>query len=79
MTVFEVLNESKGKTEKEVLANLQNSCGLKLSEALEVCKSEFKDSEKFKEAAFELMAESLPSDSHLNEKGVTIVTGEWED
>lgn len=81
MTVFETLNESKKNnlTEREILVNLQNQCGLKLSEALEVCKMEFSENiEKFKEAAFDLKIESLPSSGYIKD-GVTVVTDEWED
>lgn len=81
MTVYEALRESKEKrmSEKEILKGLQDKCGLKLSEALAVCESEFNDKEKFTEAAFDLKMESLPSCGYINKDGVTVVTGEWDE
>lgn len=81
MTVIESLREAKIKklSEKEIIINLQEKCGLKLSEALDVCKEEFGDDEKFIEAAFDLKMTSLPSASKIRDDGVTIITDEWED
>lgn len=81
MKVLEALKESqnKGMTEKEILVNLQEKCGLKLSEALSVCETEFGDKERFTEAAFDLKIDSLPSCGSPNEHGVTVVKGEWDD
>lgn len=81
MTVFEVLNESKAShsTEREILENLQEKCGLKLSEALEVCETEYPDNKRFKEASFDIKVESLPSSGYINEKGVTVITDGWDD
>ena len=56
------------------------SDGFKLSEALEVCKSEFSDrAEKFREAAFDIKIDSLPSSGYIRKDGVTVVTDEWDD
>lgn len=81
MTVYESLKESKSNhlNEKEILKGLQKNCGLKLSEALEICKTEFTDNDKFVEAAFDIRAESLPSAGYMRKDGVTVVIGEWED
>ena len=81
MTVYQSLKESKNNNfnEKEILVGLQKNCGLKLSEALEVCKTEFPNADKFVEAAFDLKVENLPSCGHIREDGVTVVTDEWED
>lgn len=81
MTVIESLREDKMKNlnEKEIMINLQEKCGLKLSEALDVCKEEFGDDERFIEAAFDIRAHSLPSSGKIRQDGVTVVTDEWED
>ena len=81
MTVIESLREAKINhwDEKEIITNLQEKCGLKLSEALDVCKEEFGDDERFIEAAFDLRAHSLPSSGKIRPDGVTVVTDEWED
>ena len=81
MTVFKSLRESRKNnlTERDILVNLQKDCGLKLSEALSVCESEFGKSDRFTEAAFDLKIDSLPSAGYINEDGVTVVTGEWDD
>lgn len=80
MTVYDALRESKDRkmNEKEILTNLQEKCGLKLSEALSVCESEFGKSDRLTEAAFDIKVDSLPSIGYINENGVTVVTGDWE-
>ena len=81
MTVFEALKESNHSklTEREILENLQEKCGLKLSEALEVCKTEYPENKRFKEAAFDIKVESLPLSGYINDEGVTVVTDDWEE
>lgn len=73
------LKEAKNLSEREILTSLISD-GFKLSEALEVCQSEFKErAEQFKEAAFDLKIDSLPSSGYIRQDGVTVVTDEWED
>ena len=73
------LKEAKNLSEREILTSLVSD-GFKLSEALEVCKSEFSDrAEKFTEAAFDIKIDSLPKSGYIRQDGVTVVTGEWED
>lgn len=81
MTVYQSLKESQDNhlNEKDILVGLQKNCGLKLSEALEVCKTEFPNADRFIEAAFDLKVDKLPSCGHIRKDGVTVVSDEWED
>ena len=73
------LKEAKNLSEREILTSLVSD-GFKLSEALEVCESEFSDrADKFTEAAFDIKIDSLPSSGYIRQDGVTVVTDEWEE